>query len=90
MGPATDIYSLGVVFYECLTGHPPFNANTPGTLLAMVERMPPIGPRKLVPGISKDLETICLKCLEKEPGRRYASSLDMPARWIWRRIWSGI
>ncbi|MEI7923048.1 MAG: serine/threonine-protein kinase [Planctomycetota bacterium] len=77
MGPAADIYSLGVVLYESLTGHPPFNATSVGILLAMVEGVPPVAPSKLVPGISKDLETICMKCLEKEPGRRYASSLDM-------------
>ena len=74
---ASDIYSLGVVLYESLTGHPPFNANSVGLLMAMIEGLQPIGPRKLVPGISKDLETICLKCLEKEPVRRYASAMEL-------------
>jgi tRNA A-37 threonylcarbamoyl transferase component Bud32 len=77
MGPAADIYSLGVVLYESLTGHPPFNANSAGMLLKMVESIPPVSPRKLVPGISKDLETICLKCLEKAPERRFGSALEL-------------
>ena len=74
---ASDIYSLGVLLYESLTGHPPFNANSVGILMAMIEGLPPVGPRKLVPGISKDLETICLKSLEKDPARRYATALEM-------------
>ncbi len=77
IGPGADIYSIGVILYESLTGHPPFNATSAGILLAMIEGVPPVSPRKLVAGISKDLETITLKCLEKEPGRRYQSAGEL-------------
>lgn len=71
---ASDIYSLGVVLYESLTGHPPFAANSFGMLMAAIENLEPVSPRSLVPGINRDIETICLKCLEKEPARRYPTA----------------
>jgi serine/threonine protein kinase len=74
VGSASDIYTLGVILYECLTGHPPFNANNTGLLLEMIKGLEPVSPRKLVPGISRNLETICLKCLSKDPARRYLSA----------------
>lgn len=75
LGQGADIYSFGVVLYESLTGHPPFVANSVGMLLAAIQTLEPVSPRKLVPGVNKDIETICLKCLEKEPARRYPSAL---------------
>jgi eukaryotic-like serine/threonine-protein kinase len=72
-----DIYSLGTTLYEMLTGRPPFRAAEPSETMRQVKFDPPAPPRRLNPAISRDLETICLKCLEKEPARRYPSALEL-------------
>ncbi|MBX9625817.1 MAG: serine/threonine protein kinase, partial [Gemmataceae bacterium] len=77
IGPATDVYALGAVLYELLAGRRPFAAGSvPEVLRAVVER-DPVPPRRLVRDVPRDLETVALKCLEKEPSKRYASAAEL-------------
>ncbi len=87
VGPAADVYALGAILYELLTSRPPFplsGRDGPAgraalEILSEVVEREPVSPRRLVPGLPRDLATVCLRCLEKQPERRYASAADLAA-----------
>ena len=77
IGPHSDVYSLGAILYCLLTGRPPFQAENPLSTMLQVLQQEPVPLRLLNPSLSRDLETICLKCLEKDPGRRYQAAGEL-------------
>ena len=79
VGPASDVYGLGAVLYELLSGKPPFKRDSLLDTIDAVKSLPPVAIRKKRTGVPADLEAICLKCLEKKPEQRYASAAELQA-----------
>jgi WD40 repeat protein/tRNA A-37 threonylcarbamoyl transferase component Bud32 len=77
IGPASDVYALGSILYELLTGRAPFRSDSAVDILRQIQQEDPVRPKLLNSRLPKDLETICLRCLEKEPRRRYATAQDL-------------
>jgi serine/threonine protein kinase len=77
VGPAADTYAMGAILYHALTGRPPFLGESAIETLKLVTSTEVVAPRRLRPDVPRDLDTICLKCLEKTPGKRYATALDL-------------
>ena len=77
LGPSADIYALGVILYECLIGRPPFVADNALQTLDLIRNSEPVAPAAILPNLPRDLNTICLKCLEKEPAKRYTTALEL-------------
>ncbi|MGL4554537.1 MAG: protein kinase domain-containing protein [Gemmataceae bacterium] len=77
VGPAADVWALGAILYECLTGHPPFRGSSGMETMLNVLNAEPVPPRRLNPRTPADLDTVCLKCLHKDPRRRYGAAAEL-------------